>query len=101
MPKIAWKTLGRFAVGILDAVVPGVAAVEALAESIPGMKGKAKQDAVVALVTNALKVAEDVSARDLANDPEVETATRAVIDAVVAFNNIVAKKQAIVAASAT
>lgn len=101
MPKIAWKTLGRFAVGIIDAVVPGVAAVEALAESIPGMKGKTKQDAVVALVTNALKVAEDVSARDLANDPEVETATRAVIDAVVAFNNIVAKKQAIVAASAT
>lgn len=67
--------------------------IEQIAESIPGLKGKSKQDAVVELVKAALKSAEDATARNLANDAEVEAATRSVIDAVVALNNLLDKKK--------
>ena len=56
-------------------------------------KGKYKQDAAVYMVKSILGVAESGANRDLLNDDEVEEATRKVIDAVVALNNIVTLKQ--------
>lgn len=80
------------AFAVVKAVVPGVAQVESIAKAFPTLKGKAKQDAVVDLVKASLNTAEFVTDKDLLNDPEVEKATRAVIDAVVVFQNIVNKK---------
>jgi len=77
---------------IAAAFVPGVAQIEALARVIPSLSGKVKQDAVVELVKQSLQTTEGISNKDLLNDAEVEKAARAVIDAVVAFQNIVVSR---------
>lgn len=80
------------AFAVVKAVVPGVAQIESVAKAFPNLKGKDKQNAVVELVKASLNAAEFITDKDLLNDPEVEKATRAVIDAVVAFQNVVNKK---------
>jgi len=83
----------KFAVTVASAAIPGVAQIETIARSMPALKGKAKQDAVVELIKASVLASESVADRDLLNDPDVEKATRAIVDAVVAFQNIVARKQ--------
>lgn len=77
----------RMGLAIAEAVVPGVAQVENAAKLLPSLKGKAKQDAVVDLVTGSLKATEFAINKDLLNDEDVLAATRAVIDAEVAVMN--------------
>lgn len=55
-------------------------------------KGKYKQDAAVYMVKATLGLVETGAGRDLLNDADVEKATREVIDAIVALNNLVTKK---------
>lgn len=55
-------------------------------------KGKYKQDCAVYMVKSILGVAEAGVNKDLLNDEKVEEATRAVIDAVVALQNVLEKK---------
>ncbi len=87
-----WKQALHIGAKIVGTVVPGVAAVEQIATEIVTLRGPAKQDAVVLLVRNALLAAEGITAKDLANDADVELATRRVIDAVVALQNVIAHK---------
>jgi hypothetical protein len=89
-----WKQVLNVGLMIAGAVIPGVGAVEQIAKTIPGMKGQQKQDAVVALVKSSLEAAEGISGKDLLNDADVLQATRAVIDATVALQNIIAAKRA-------
>ena len=56
-------------------------------------KGKYKQDAAVYMVKSILGVAERGMDRDILDDDEVESATRKVIAAVVALQNLIASKQ--------
>ena len=56
-------------------------------------KGKYKQDAAVYMVKSILGVADRGMDRDILDDDEVESATRKVIDAVVALQNLIASKQ--------
>ena len=56
-------------------------------------KGKYKQDAAVYMVKSILGVAERGMDRDILDDDEVESATRKVIDAVVALQHLIASKQ--------
>jgi hypothetical protein len=56
-------------------------------------KGKHKQDCAVYMVKSILGVAEAGANRDLLDDEDVEEATRKVIDAVVALQNVIASKQ--------
>ena len=56
-------------------------------------KGKYKQDAAVYMVKSILGVAERGMDRDILDDDEVESATRKVIDAVVALQNLIKLKQ--------
>jgi hypothetical protein len=56
-------------------------------------KGQYKQDAAVYMVRSILGVAEQGANKDLLNDDDVESATRKVIDAVVALQNVIARKQ--------
>jgi hypothetical protein len=56
-------------------------------------KGKYKQDAAVYMVKSILGVAERGVDRDILDDDEVESATRKVIDAVVALQNLIKLKQ--------
>lgn len=56
-------------------------------------KGKYKQDAAVYMVRSILGVAEQGTNKDLLDDDDVESATRKVIDAVVALQNVISRKQ--------
>ena len=56
-------------------------------------KGVAKQDAAVYMIKAGLGVAEQAIDRDILNDEEVEAATRKVIDAYVALQNLIANRQ--------
>jgi len=87
-----WRQIAHVGLTVVGAVVPGVSAIERIAAAFPGMRGKAKQDAVVEIVKASLQASESVAGRELANDADVEAATRGVIDAVVALQNIVARK---------
>lgn len=92
--KIPWKVVLGVGSTVLDQIIPGVAVVEAIARRLGGLHGAQKQDAVVELVKAALETAHGVTGKELANDADVEKATRGVIDAVVALHNITAKKTA-------
>ena len=82
---MAWVTLGM---KLLPYIVEAVQWVEKFITE----RGQRKQDAAVYMVKSILGIAESATARDLLDDDEVETATRKVIDAVVALQNIIAKK---------
>tara|TARA_R100001143_G_C3332347_1_gene120108 strand:+ start:767 stop:1024 length:258 start_codon:yes stop_codon:yes gene_type:complete len=56
-------------------------------------RGPEKQDAAVKMTLSMLGIAEEAMAKDIANDDDVEKATRHVIDAVVALQNLIASKQ--------
>lgn len=90
--KIDWRKVTHLAATIVGQVIPGVAVVEQIASQFGTLRGKDKQDAVAELVKASLEAAESVSGRDLARDEDVDKATRAVIDAVVALHNVVARK---------
>ena len=82
---MGWITLGM---KLLPFIVEAVSWVEKFITA----KGKYKQDAAVYMVKSILGIAEQGTDRDILNDDDVEAATRKVIDAVVALNNIVAAK---------
>ena len=82
---MAWVTLGM---KLLPYIVEAVQWVEKFITE----RGQRKQDAAVYMVKSILGIAESATARDLLDDDEVETATRKVIDAVGALQNIIAKK---------
>lgn len=91
------KVVAGIGFQVAKIIVPAVGTVEDIAKELPGLKGKAKQDAVMALVGAALAAAEDATNKDLLKDADVQSATRGVIDAVVALENIIAAKKAAVA----
>jgi hypothetical protein len=92
--KVDWRQVSHIAGAIVGQVVPGVAVVEQLAWQFGNLHGTQRQDAVVELVKQSLSAAEGLTSKDLANDTDIERATRTVIDAVVALHNVVARKTA-------
>ena len=82
--------MGFVAIGlkILPLVVEAIQWVEKFVSS----KGKYKQDAAVYMIKSFLGVAEQGTNKDLLDDDQVEIATRAVIDAVVALQNVIASQ---------
>ena len=84
---MGWLSLGM---KLFPFIVEAVSWVEKFITA----KGRRKQDAAVYMVKATLGLVEQGAGRDLLNDDEVEAATRKVIDAVVALQNIVAKKSA-------
>lgn len=79
---------------LLPLVIGAVHAVEAL---FSDKRGKAKQDAAVSSVRAMLAAVEIGMNKDLLDDEDVERAVRAVIDAYVALQNLVAQKSVAVA----
>jgi hypothetical protein len=95
--KVDLLKVANVAALVLGQVVPGVRVVEQIAKLVKGLTGREKQDAVVELVKSTLAAAEGLTTTDLADDLDVEHATRAVIDAVVALHNVIARKTGAVA----
>ena len=56
-------------------------------------KGSEKQDAAVKMTLSMLGIAEEAMDKDIMNDSDVEKATRNVIDAVVALQNLLSSKK--------
>lgn len=86
---INFKKIGGLLIKVLGRIVEGINVVEVIMNLA---KGKDKQDAVVELMKQALKEIEERTGKNLVNDEEIEEASRKVIDAIVAFNNLIAKK---------
>ena len=83
---MAWIALGM---KLLPFIVDAVQWVEKFITQ----KGQYKQDAAVYMVKSILGIVEQGTNKDLLNDDDVETATRAVIDAIVKLNNVIASRQ--------
>jgi hypothetical protein len=83
---MGWIALGA---KLLPFIVEAVSWVEKFITQ----KGRQKQDAAVYMVKSALNLVERGVNKDLLDDDDVEAATREVIDAVVALQNLIAKKQ--------
>lgn len=92
--KVDWRKLSHIGAAIVGTIVPGVAQIEDLAWRVGTMHGADKQEAVVQMVRGALAASNSVTEKQLAEEPDVERATRGVIDAVVALQTIIAKKAA-------
>ena len=84
---MGWLSLG---LKLLPWIVEAVQWVEKFISA----KGSRKQDAAVYMIKSFVGVAESATARNLLDDDEVEAATRQVINAVVALQNLIAKKDA-------
>jgi len=84
---MGWVTIG---LKLLPFIVEAVNWVEKFVTR----KGQAKQDAAIAMCVSMLGIAEAALERDILSDSEVEDAARKTINAVVALQNIIARKQA-------
>lgn len=92
--KVNWKAFGRLGLNIVEQVVPAVGTAERIVVDLKKPHtGQEKQDLAFALVKASLESAEDIAGKDLLSDPDVEQATRGVIDATVALQNIIAAKR--------
>lgn len=81
-----------FATRALGAIITGVPAVQAMTNMFPSGTGDQKKQAVMDMVRAELAAAELLYGHDLANNPDVMLAVGKVIDAVVAFHTVIAKK---------
>lgn len=77
-----------------------ISAVEMVERFVTSSKGKPKEDAAVTMVQAILAAVEGGVGKDLLDDGEVDAATRHVIRAVVALQNLIASKRAAADAAA-
>lgn len=82
----------QIGLNIAGFLLPQVSQIEAIAKAIPALKGKDKEDAAIKLMLESLDLFEDLVAKDVLQDEEVEKAVRGVIQSVVALQNILVKK---------
>jgi hypothetical protein len=81
--------MGFLALGLK--VLPLIIEAITWVERFSTRKGRAKQDAAVQLVRSLLGLTEEAAKRNLLDDDQVEAATRTVIDAVVALQNLIGR----------
>lgn len=74
--------------------IPYIGQAMTLVEMISSLKGSAKRKQAVDTVKLLVATTEGIAGKDLVNDAEVVKAMEALMDAQVAFQNIVAKKSA-------
>lgn len=92
--KVNWGKVLPIGMRVAGAIFPAVRAVELFSQQFPGSTGAQKKQAVLDVVQQELASAELVAGRDLANDADVLAAAGAISDAVVAFQNLLARKVA-------
>lgn len=96
--KFSWLTVARVGANVMNTIVPGVAAVESLAEQLATVTGDQKKQAIVNMVKDSVLVAEGLAQKDLDLEPDLSAAVGGIVDAVVHLHNIVAQHKAVVAA---
>lgn len=65
------------------------AAIAAIEHGVKALKGKDKEDGAVEIVKTVIESAEDISDKDLLNNPAVEDATRQLTQATVNLQNVI------------
>ena len=70
-----------------------VACVDNVERFIFGKKGKEKEDDAVAMVASLLQVVEQGASQDLLRDPEIAKCVRAVMQATVALQNAIIRRE--------
>jgi len=86
-----FKKVGKWtATGV--SFLPYIMQATTIVEMISSAKGSDKKAQALELVKFFLSTSEEVAGHDLLNDDEVVNAAGSVIDAIVALQNIVAKK---------
>jgi hypothetical protein len=97
-----WKTLGRLTLSVVGLACPAVAKAEQAVEGIKhATSGADKRTHALELVLAGVAGAEDLADKDLLNDAEVRDEAGRIIDSIVGFQNLVAKKKAAQAVSGT
>lgn len=71
-------------------IIPYIGTAVAAVERFVSGKGQVKQDAAIDMVKVLLESVEGAAAKDLIDNEKVQAGARGVVDAVVAFQNIVA-----------
>ena len=77
---------------LLENMVPGVATIESIAKTLPGLKGQAKADAVIDLGVNSILAAEGITGKDFVNDAEFQAGVQEVNDGLVKVLHAVQRK---------
>lgn len=81
-------------------IYPLIAMAVHMVEKVAGAKrGKEKQDAALEAIAVGLNLLETGVGKDLIDDPEVNAALRAAVDAYVHVQNVIAKKKALAEAA--
>jgi hypothetical protein len=85
--------MGFLAIGLklLPYIVSCVNAVEQFLRG--GQRGEEKEDAAVGMVHAILQTVEAGADKDLLNDSDVNAATRKVMQAIIALQNVIASKR--------
>lgn len=90
----ALKTFLKIGNQIAEQMVPGVAQVEAIAQAIPGLKGKDKATAVVNAALGGVNLAETELGVSFAEEPEFQAAVREINDGFVHLLHAIQAKHA-------
>ncbi len=85
---MGWVTIGLKLAPLI------IGCVQAIERLVKGAHGKDKQDAAVDMIGTVLAATEGLAGKDLLEDAAVQAATRKVIDAVVALQNVIATRAA-------
>lgn len=90
-----WKAIGKFALSIAEAMIPGVRQVEDGVEVFRTTPtGKEKREAVKSIVLGGIMGAEFVADRDLLLEPKVAAAYDGFISSYVSFLNALSEAKA-------
>jgi hypothetical protein len=90
--KIPWSSIANLGAKLVTAVANGSATVEMLGGRLATPTGAAKQNAVLALVQEQVSAAFTTFDPLLLFNPRVVAAIRAVIDSIVALQQIIAEE---------
>lgn len=92
MKNLPWGRIAGVVARVALAVVTGVPITEEKAKRVGETDGQTKKDAVLGLVQTELELAALATGKDLSHDGDVMKAAGGIVDAIVAFHNIVAAK---------
>lgn len=87
---INWKSVSHLVAAMVGTVVPGVTIAEQAAWAIADTTGATKQQAVLDTVNQSVLALDSIAGREIVKSDEAQAATRAVIDAIVHLQNVVA-----------
>jgi hypothetical protein len=91
--KFDVKAAAKIALAIVKIAVPSVGAVEDAAKQVATLKGDAKKTAAIELVKAGMHAAEDITDKNIVNDPEFDGVLNDLNDVLVRLHKVAGKNQ--------